>query len=104
MSLITTSYILSLLTAAGGIAGYARTKSIPSIAAGCSVGALYGIGAYRQQNNAPGGIELSLLASVVLGGASIPRALRLRKPVPMMLSALATIGMIAFGKAYSEKA
>ncbi|KAL1890363.1 hypothetical protein Cpir12675_005439 [Ceratocystis pirilliformis] len=104
MSLVITSYVLSVLTAAGGIAGYARTKSIPSIAAGCTVGALYGFGAYRQQHNAPGGVELSLIASVVLGGASIPRALRLRKPVPMMLSVLATIGMITFGKAYSEKA
>ena len=32
--------ILALLTAGGGITGYARTGSIPSIAAGVTVGAL----------------------------------------------------------------
>lgn len=51
------------------------------------------------QNGEPYGVELSLLASIVLGGSSIPRALRLRKTVPSVLSALATFGMLLFGKA-----
>jgi uncharacterized membrane protein (UPF0136 family) len=34
------AFILALLTAGGGITGYARTGSVPSIAAGCTVGAL----------------------------------------------------------------
>jgi uncharacterized membrane protein (UPF0136 family) len=101
--------------------GYARTKSKPSIIAGTVVGLLCeapnalclcprrpssltseldGLGGYRIQNNQPYGIELSLLASVVLGGASIPRAIRLQKPVPIMLSILATAGMLTFGDAF----
>ncbi|MCJ1234659.1 hypothetical protein MMC14_002620 [Varicellaria rhodocarpa] len=36
----TPAFILALLTAGGGITGYIRTGSIPSIAAGCTVGAL----------------------------------------------------------------
>lgn len=63
-----------------------------------------GIGGYRMQNRQPYGVELSLLASIVLGGSSIPRAIRLRKPVPMVLSALATFGMYTFGKAYKGSA
>ncbi|OAA79726.1 transmembrane 14C domain protein [Akanthomyces lecanii RCEF 1005] len=114
-----TSFLLAALTAGGGIMGYAKTRSAPSIIAGCSVGLLStqsacsslcansssetdGLGGYRIQNRQPYGIELSLLASVVLGGASIPRALRLKKPVPILLSVLSTFGAITFGRAYKN--
>lgn len=36
----TQAFFLALLTAGGGITGYVRTGSVPSIAAGCTVGAL----------------------------------------------------------------
>lgn len=39
-NLDTISYILATLTAGGGIMGYARTKSLPSIIAGSAVGIL----------------------------------------------------------------
>lgn len=58
------------------------------------------LGGYRQQNHEPYGLELSLLASIVLGGSSIPRALRLRKPVPLVLSVLATAGILLFGNEF----
>lgn len=60
------------------------------------------LGGYRLQNNEPYGVELSLLASVVLGGSSIPRAIRLRKTVPMVLSVLATFGLVVFGKGWFD--
>ena len=62
-----------------------------------------GLGGYRIQNNQSYGVELSLLASAVLGGASFPRAIRLRAPVPIMLSVLATIGIGVFGDAWRRK-
>jgi len=123
-NLDTTSYALGLLTAGGGIAGFARTGSLPSIVAGCTVGLLCtesttplssavplcptsitdacadGLGGYRIQNREPYGVELSLLASVVLGGSSIPRAIRLRKPVPIALSVLSTVGLVIFGDTF----
>lgn len=61
------------------------------------------LGGYRMQNSKPYGIELSLLASIILGGSSIPRAIRLRKTVPMVLSVLATFGMVLFGKGVYER-
>ncbi|KAL8304052.1 hypothetical protein RB597_004620 [Gaeumannomyces tritici] len=104
MGLEVVAYVLSGLTASGGIMGYVKSGSLPSMIAGCSVGLLYGLGAYRLQNRQPYGVELALLASVVLGGASIPRAIRLKKPVPMALSLLSTFGAITFGNALRQKA
>jgi uncharacterized membrane protein (UPF0136 family) len=45
-------------------------------------------------------VELSLLASVILGGSSIPRAIRLQKPVPIALSVIALYGLFTFGSAF----
>lgn len=97
------AYILGVLTAGGGITGYARAGSVPSLAAGCSVGALYLIGGYRIQNKQTYGIELALLASVVLAGSSIPRALRSQKPLPIALSVLAALGLYNFGVAFANR-
>ncbi|UNI14575.1 hypothetical protein JDV02_001191 [Purpureocillium takamizusanense] len=97
------SYALAALTAGGGIMGYVRTRSVPSLVAGSAVGILYGIGGYRLQSREPYGIELSLLASIILGGSAIPRAIRLRKPVPVLLSVLSAFGLFTFGNAYRQK-
>nr|POE49528.1 tmem14 protein like [Quercus suber] len=87
----------------GGITGYVRAGSIPSLVAGCSVGALYALGGYRIQNRQSYGIELALLASVVLAGSSIPRALKSHKPLPTGLSVLALLGLYNFGMAFARK-
>ncbi|RMZ89260.1 hypothetical protein DV736_g3502, partial [Chaetothyriales sp. CBS 134916] len=94
------AFILGGLTSVGGVIGYARTGSVPSIVAGLTVGALqYGLGGYRIQRKQPYGIELALLASVILAGSSIPRAIRLGKPLPIGLSVLATTGLLVYGRA-----
>ncbi|CAK1364041.1 TMEM14 protein [Cercospora beticola] len=104
MSLSTIALIFGLLTAGGGITGYVRTGSIPSVAAGCTVGALYLFGGYRLQNRQAYGIESALLASIVLAGSSIPRAIKGGfKPLPTGLSVIATVGMLAFGNGYANK-
>lgn len=38
----------ALLVAAGGILGYAKAKSVPSLAAGLTFGALVGAGSYME--------------------------------------------------------
>ena len=101
-----------------------RTKSKPSLIAGTAVGllcksselnvpqllitalanhrrvSLDGLGGYRISNNESYGVELGLLASVVLGGSAFPRAIRLRKPVPIALSVIAAYGLFTFGDAF----
>ncbi|KAI4658345.1 uncharacterized protein J4E79_006750 [Alternaria viburni] len=96
--------ILGALTAGGGITGYVRTGSIPSVVAGCTVGLLYMLGGYRVNSRAAYGVELALLASVILAGSSIPRAMKSGKPLPIGLSILATFGLWTFGNAYMNKA
>ncbi|KAI9839338.1 MAG: hypothetical protein M1837_002223 [Sclerophora amabilis] len=99
----TPAFALALLTAAGGITGFARTGSVPSVAAGVTVGALYGLGGLRIQKRQPYGVELALLASVVLAGSSVPRAIRTQKPLPIGLSLVALYGLVTFGVAYRNQ-
>ncbi|KAK5328851.1 hypothetical protein LTR70_001005 [Exophiala xenobiotica] len=98
------AFILGILTSVGGVTGYARTGSVPSIAAGLTVGALYGLGGYRIQKRQPYGIELALLASIILAGSSIPRAIKTGKALPAGLSVLATSGLLVYGSAFVAKA
>ncbi|KAI6766726.1 hypothetical protein HG531_011948 [Fusarium graminearum] len=93
------AYIMGAVVAGGGIMGYAKSGSVPSIVAGCTVGLLYALGGYRIQNEESYGVELALLASAVLGGSAFPRALRLRKPVPILLSVISAFGLFTFGTA-----
>ncbi|KAF2634115.1 hypothetical protein P280DRAFT_474862 [Massarina eburnea CBS 473.64] len=101
-ALDTIGLVLGALTAGGGITGYVRTGSIPSVAAGVTVGVLYILGGLRIRNRQPYGVEAALLASVVLAGSSIPRAIKTQKPLPAALSALALFGLWAFGTAFSK--
>ncbi|TVY80974.1 TMEM14 protein-like protein, partial [Lachnellula suecica] len=103
MGIETPAYILGALTAGGGTFGYIKTGSIPSVVAGVTVGTLYMLGGYRIQNKQAWGVELALLASIVLAGSSIPRALRSQKPLPTGLSVLALYGLYTYGSAYASK-
>ncbi|KAF2132722.1 hypothetical protein P153DRAFT_364008 [Dothidotthia symphoricarpi CBS 119687] len=103
MSLADVALVLGALTAGGGITGYVRTGSVPSVAAGVTVGSLYILGGLRLKNNATYGVELALLASILLAGSSIPRAIKSGKPLPIGLSVLATLGLYAFGSAFQGR-
>ncbi|KAI9758790.1 MAG: hypothetical protein M4579_002804 [Chaenotheca gracillima] len=103
MGVDTPAFALALLTAGGGITGFVRTGSLPSVIAGVGVGALYGLGGLRIQKRQPYGVELALLASIVLAGSSVPRAIRSQKPLPIGLSILALYGLFTFGNAYRNQ-
>jgi len=100
MGIENVAYFVGALTAGGGTFGYIKTGSVPSITAGLTVGTLYLLGGYRIQSKQSYGVELALLASLVLAGSSIPRAIRSQKPLPAGLSLLALYGLYTFGNAW----
>ncbi|KAI8333159.1 transmembrane proteins 14C-domain-containing protein [Chlamydoabsidia padenii] len=94
-----TAYSMSALCVTGGIAGFARTRSLPSLVAGVGLGGLYGAAGYLIQENANYGHELAVGTSVLLTGAMLPRAIKTRKPLPIVLA----ITSLAAGAYYTKK-
>ncbi|KAJ3163109.1 hypothetical protein HDU86_002278 [Geranomyces michiganensis] len=86
------------LCAAGGAIGYARTRSRPSLIAGLAFGALYSLSGYLIQTNGDYGVELAAATSTLLLAAMGPRAMRTRKPVPILLATLGVSGMGYYGR------
>ncbi|KAG0638392.1 transmembrane proteins 14C-domain-containing protein [Tuber brumale] len=89
--------LIGSFCALGGTIGYAKTGSVPSIVAGVTVGALYVSAGLRIRAGQSHGNEIAVLASVVLAGSSVPRALRSGKGLPIGLSLLAACGLVYYG-------
>ena len=49
------------------------------------------------RNRQPYGVEMALLASIVLAGSSVPRAIKSQKPLPIGLGIVAAYGLYRFG-------
>ncbi|KAI8826044.1 transmembrane proteins 14C-domain-containing protein [Fimicolochytrium jonesii] len=96
------AFTLGGLCAIGGAIGYSRTRSRPSLIAGLAFGALYSVSGYLLQQNAEYGAPLAAVTSALLLGSMGPRALRTRKPVPIMLAFLGTLGSAYYGKLVYE--
>ncbi|KAI7875814.1 hypothetical protein K492DRAFT_182350 [Lichtheimia hyalospora FSU 10163] len=81
------SYLMAFLCAVGGIIGFSKTGSVPSLVAGVSVGSVYGYAGYLIHHHRPYGIETAIGASVLLAGAMVPRAIKTNyKPVPTVIA------------------
>lgn len=52
------------------------------------------------QKRQPYGVELALVASLLLAASSVPRAIRTQKPLPVGLSAVAVFGLWQWGSAW----
>ncbi|RKP11260.1 transmembrane proteins 14C-domain-containing protein [Piptocephalis cylindrospora] len=99
-----TPYSLAALCATGGIVGFARTGSKPSLVAGLGLGLLYGVSGYLIQKNKDHGHDLAAVTSAVLMGALLPRGLRQRKAMPLVLGSVGVLGLGYHSrKAYEER-
>ncbi|KAG7561887.1 hypothetical protein FFLO_02704 [Filobasidium floriforme] len=78
----------------GGAAGYARTRSIPSMVAGLALGSMFMLSGLRIKEGMSYGYEGATGTSLALVGAMVPRAIKTRGPIPI---ALATAGTAAGG-------
>lgn len=93
-----TAGVLSLI---GGVIGFTRKGSVPSLIGGLSVGGLYIWSGLALQNGQPYGLEGALGSSVLLFLSSVPRFPK--GTVPKILSLAAVSATIYYGLAYLDQ-
>ncbi|NWR84073.1 TM14C protein, partial [Furnarius figulus] len=81
------------LVTSGGLIGYAKAGSVPSLAAGLFFGGLAGLGAYQLSQN-PNNIWLSLITSGTLSAIMGTRFYNSRKFMPAGLIAGVSLLMV----------
>ncbi|ODV58544.1 Tmh11p [Ascoidea rubescens DSM 1968] len=98
------SWTAGSLCAVGGIMGFAKKRSVPSLVAGLSFAGIYFSAGYLLKQNADWGLELALLASSGLLTAGIVRGYpsRFSKKVPLMLALLGATTTTYYSKKYYE--
>lgn len=98
------AFTLSALCAIGGVMGYARKGSFPSLVAGVAFSALYGGAGYLLKQNADYGLELALGTSTFLLVAGLARAIptSFSKPIPVTLVILGSVSTAYYAKKYNE--
>merc|ERR1711915_91962 len=88
------SYGYATAVACGGVLGYVKAGSVPSLGAGLLFGSVLGYGAYQLSEN-PSNYYLTLGTSTVLGGMMGMRFLNSGKFMPPGLIALLSLAMVA---------
>jgi uncharacterized membrane protein (UPF0136 family) len=87
--------IFGVLTITGGIIGYVKAGSTPSIIAGSITGILLIVAALLLPEHRLAGLVIALIVSLVLAAQFIPKFIRTGKVMPAgMMSVLSAIGIV----------
>ncbi len=87
--------VFGVLTIVGGIVGYVKAGSKPSLIAGSISGILLLIAAFLLPQQRVAGLVIALIVSLVLAAQFIPKLIRTGRAMPAgMMSILSVIGII----------
>jgi uncharacterized membrane protein (UPF0136 family) len=96
--------VFGILTIAGGVIGYVKAGSMPSIIAGSISGILLLVAAFLLPDHRVAGLATGLIISLLLAGQFIPKFIRTGKAMPAgMMSILSAIGIIMAIVALTKK-
>jgi uncharacterized membrane protein (UPF0136 family) len=96
--------IFGLLTIAGGVTGYVKAGSMPSIVAGSISGILLLVAAWLLPENRVSGLATALVVSFLLCGYFVPKFVRTGAVMPAgMMSILSAIGVVLAIVAWVKK-
>jgi uncharacterized membrane protein (UPF0136 family) len=96
--------VFGALTIIGGVIGYVKAGSLPSIIAGSIAGILLLLAALLLPNHLMAGLAIGLIVSVLLAGQFVPKFIQTGKAMPAgMMSILSVIGIVAAVVAWVKK-
>jgi uncharacterized membrane protein (UPF0136 family) len=96
--------IFGMLTISGGVIGYVKAGSIPSIIAGSITGILLLVAAFLLPEHRAVGLATAFIVSLLLAGQFIPKFIRTGKAMPAgTMSILSAIGIIMAIVAWIKK-
>jgi uncharacterized membrane protein (UPF0136 family) len=96
--------IFGILTIAGGIIGYVKAASVPSIIAGGITGVLLLVAAFLLPEHRAAGLAMAFIVSLLLAAQFVPKFLRTGRVMPAgMMSILSVIGIIVAIVAWIKK-
>ena len=96
--------IFGALTIIGGVIGYVKAQSVPSIIAGAITGILLLIAGWILPNNRMVGLVMAFVVSLLLAAQFVPKFFRTWKVMPAgLMSILSVIGLIVVIVAWLKK-
>ena len=96
--------VFGALTIAGGILGFIKAGSIPSLIAGSLTGIVLLVAAFLLPDHKLLGLAIATLVSLLLCGQFVPKFIRTRKVMPAgLMSVLSVIGLIVAIAAWLKK-
>lgn len=96
--------IFGILTIAGGVLGYVKAGSMPSLIAGSITGILLLIGAWLLPEQRLPGLLIVLIVSLLLAAQFVPKFIQTGKAMPAgMMSILSVIGIVVALVAWVKK-
>ena len=96
--------IFGALTIIGGVIGYVKAGSLPSIIAGAITGVLLLIAGWILPTNRAVGLLIALIVSLLLAAQFVPKLIRTGKMMPAgLMSILSVIGIVVAIVAWLKK-